>query len=249
MHWKILFAIISFSSSVLAQGILVKAAFNQGLNPVFAYSEKKIESYINYQNQYFLKEWNTKSAGAVKSFQSSFWGLNYSINGNRKFSKQTLLLNYGRSFSPNFRMAMSLQYQYFTQAEFNDLQSHLAPNIGFEISEEWGVFSGATLHRSLNRSTGKIQAPNHLLFHYSKKVNEQFELRSWLFGGWIENNFGGVLYYNISKGFSLGIGSNYKDYPVGAVLNITQKLFDLKLISNFHNTLPVSNQLVIAWKW
>lgn len=227
-----------------SQLLLNKSVFNQTEIPILAaVNQSKI--FCSYRNQFFLPQWNEKSVGAAFKKQNQFFGTTLTMQGDEKYGIQNFQFIFGQVFSPFFKMAASCNVQQIIQQEFGTNKPFITPNLSFGISEHWGDLYVSTSH--LNISEQLITAPNSMSMYYFKEVDHNINCAIFTKAGPNYFNCAFLLEYNFNQQLFAGLSSQYSNYPIGGTIGVNYKSVEFKYTFNFHNTLPMSNQIVLIW--
>lgn len=234
---------------MLANSSYQNSAFRVSETAVVAANHDNF-ALITYQDIYFIKQLNVKSAAVHFKLDSNSILLHYQQQGTAEFGKNVLRAFYTKLLSPNVKLGIGGTIRFWNQREYQ-LKQQISPTVG--------LFYNLNSYNNLVISISNEQAlhynengylPNTFFCDWQRKVNSKLYL-------------GIGLQQNISKPSMLSLNANWfivdalglnlaltnHEKPLAFGFIYTNKNIMLNIQTHFHEVLGLTNNVGILYKW
>lgn len=246
MAWDLPYSVGGRTTSLGRCSVALTDFWSCHNNPAGFATYKDIGIGISYENRFLLKELGYKNAGVLLPIKSGVFGLSISQFGYQHYNENFFGIGFSRSFGPNLRIGLKLDYIFIKFSESYEEVSTATFEIGLQYNINEKICLGTYLFNPIHikiRSPNNNKIPIIMKFGLSYKITDDVLLTSE-----VEENFENNLSYRfgleyeiyhnifIRSGFQLrpelftfGLGYEYKNciidicgqmhYKLGASLN------------------------------
>lgn len=205
-------------------------------------------TYLIYENLFFLKEMNQKSAGMFFNMNKAGINCRFSKWGNMNYNQNLISTSYIKGISPQLKISIGLQAFQINQLEVSSSPLVLKPNLGlsYKIDESSNVFIAINNQDFL---FSKDYYPDLISILWEYKIseiissltgfNQTLNQRIWSVG----------INFTVKSDFDFFFQVENSESPVSCISQFTLKKIDLMISNKFHQKLGISNQLGFAIRW
>jgi len=220
---------------------------NQKSNPsLFDFKSVK-QVFTLYENKYFLREWNSVTAGVTTGDSKNGTSLIYQQKGNSKFSKSKINFNYAKLFTPQFSAGIGVTFIYYQQAEIQNNPRQLCPSFGFKYQAKPNFTIWSSIYQDGLSSFSK-SLPNTINLSGKYFFNESFK-STLSFTSSLKNEIQFGLWGKLAKTIETGVLASNSSEPLSAVIILLKG--NIKIVNSYayHTTLGITSNLGLSCKW
>ena len=226
---------------------LIDFVSSQKNNPsLFDFKSSK-QVFTLYENKYFLREWNSITAGITTGDSKNGTSLIYQQQGNSKFSKSKINLNYAKLLTPQFSAGIGVNFIYYQQTEIQNNPKQLSPSFGFKYQPKPNFTFWSSIYQ-YGLSAYSKSLPNTINLSGKYIFNESFK-STLSFTSSLENEIQFGLWGKLAKTIETGVLISTSSEPISAVIVLIKGKITIVNSYVYHTTLGITSNLGLSCKW